>query len=92
MVCGEVGCIPEIEQFMAETLYFLPHIHPHCTGLWQLRRCPPFTLWECPICRAAYPDCEWVRTAAVREIQRGEQMRQLAHEGKRLLRDTGRDR
>ena len=74
---------------MAETLYFLPHIHPHCTGLWQLSQSFSFALWQCPICRATYPDCEWVRTAAVREIKRGEQMRQLVREGKRLLRDTG---
>ena len=76
---------------MAVAPYFLPHLQSHCTGLWQLRRCAPVTLWQCPACRATYPDSTWVREAAAREIRSGEQIRQLAQEGQRLLRDSGRD-
>ena len=71
---------------MPDTLYFLPHLGSRCTGGWQILPYAPLTLWQCPECRATYPDCNWVREAAFREIRSGEQIQQLAFEGKRLLR------
>ena len=74
---------------MDETPDFLAHLHQHCTGGWQLLRYFAFNLWQCSRCRAVYPDCTWVREAATRETRAGVQIRQLACEGKRLLRNAG---
>ena len=74
---------------MAKTPYFLPHLHPHCTGAWQITPFAKYTLWRCPECHATYPDAGWVREAAAREIWSGEQIQRLANEGQRLLGDAG---
>ena len=87
-MCCASRCTLNPQQSMAALPYFLPHLQPHCTGRWTLVRCPPVLLWQCPACRAIYPDSTWVRDAAAREIRSGEQIRQLANEGQRMLRDS----